>query len=105
MQCLQCQKQTVNHRRFCNRFCWGAFYIRGRKLSSEHKKKLATSKMGDKNPMWRGNKVGYTSLHQWIKDHKTKNVFCEECKIKPPKDLADVMLNNLKQFQDNRRVL
>lgn len=42
-----------------------------------------------KNPMWKGNDVGYFSLHQWIKSRKGKPLFCEQCGVKPPLDLAN----------------
>lgn len=43
-----------------------------------------------KNGMWKGDKVSYKTLHQWIRRHKTKTKLCEKCKIKKPYDLANI---------------
>lgn len=48
------------------------------------------SSCGKLNAMWRGNKVGYKPLHQWVKRHKPKPKFCEECKKREPYDLANI---------------
>ena len=53
-------------------------------------KKLALQKVGDKNHMWKGDKVSYRSLHKWIKNHKPKPKFCENCGVKLPYDLANI---------------
>ncbi|MHA1678548.1 MAG: hypothetical protein ACTSW3_07190 [Promethearchaeota archaeon] len=34
---------------------------------------------GKKNPMWKGDKVGIISLHEWIRNHKKKVLLCESC--------------------------
>ncbi len=50
-----------------------------------------SSKMkGNKNPMWKGDLVGNNSLHEWIKNHKPKPEFCDECGNKKPYDLANI---------------
>lgn len=52
--------------------------------------KEASKKMaGNKNPMWRGDDVGYNSLHEWIKNRKLKPPFCEICQINIPLDLSN----------------
>ncbi len=45
---------------------------------------------GERNGQWKGKKVGYHSLHEWIKNHKPKPEFCEECKKVKPYDLANI---------------
>lgn len=52
--------------------------------------KYALSKISNKNPMWKGDEVKYKGLHSWIKRHKPKPEFCEDCKIQKPKDLANI---------------
>jgi len=44
---------------------------------------------GDKNPMWRGDKVGYRHLHRWVNTHLPKPELCQICNIKPSYDLAN----------------
>lgn len=72
----------------------------GRKRSNETKKKLSISKQTEKNPMWKGDKVGYISLHEWIKNHKVKPKFCEECKKNKPYDLANISGNYKRDVND-----
>lgn len=60
-----------------------------------HSKQLSKVKKGiinvaENNPKWKGNKVKYGGLHDWIKRHKPKSEFCEECKINKPYDLANI---------------
>ena len=46
--------------------------LSGYKHTEESKKKISTSKKGEKNPMWKGNKVGRLPLHRWIERNKPK---------------------------------
>lgn len=34
---------------------------------------------GAKNPMWKGNKVGYFALHDWVERHLGKPSYCAFC--------------------------
>ena len=45
---------------------------------------------GKNNAMWKGNKVKYRALHEWIQNHKPKSKICENCKINPPYELANI---------------
>jgi len=45
---------------------------------------------GVNNGMWKGDNVGYISLHEWIRNRKPKPDLCEECKSKPPHDVANI---------------
>jgi hypothetical protein len=42
------------------------------------------------NGAWKGDNVSYTSLHQWIRNHKPKPELCEECRKIKPYDLANI---------------
>lgn len=44
----------------------------------------------EKNPMWKGDDVGYKCLHKWVRRHKPKPELCQECNLKPPHDLANI---------------
>ena len=63
---------------------------KGEHLSIETKRKIGESNEGEKNGMWKGDKVGITGLHKWVRRRKPKPKFCEICKIKPPIDLANI---------------
>ena len=56
-----------------------------------------------KNGMWKGNKVGLNSLHEWIRNHKPKSMFCEKCgKITNKLDCANISGNYLRDISDFR---
>ena len=52
--------------------------------------KKSLQKRGNKNPMWKGDNVGFNALHRWIKIYKTKTDLCECCLVEPPYDLANI---------------
>lgn len=62
----------------------------GKELSKETRKKISKANKGKKNGMWKGEEVGYVSLHSWIKRNKPKPKLCEECNEKEPYDLANI---------------
>jgi hypothetical protein len=76
----------------------------GRILSDKYKQKLIEINKGNKyglgkihlglkgkdSPFWKGDKIQYTQIHRRIRAIKPKPEFCEECDIKPPKDLANI---------------
>lgn len=45
---------------------------------------------GVRHPRWAGRKVGYNSLHSWVRSRKPKPAVCEQCKIVSPMELANV---------------
>ena len=63
---------------------------KGKHHTEETKKIIGKKNFGKNNGMWKGDNVGYGSLHEWIKNRKPKPKFCEICKIKPPIDLANI---------------
>ena len=60
----------------------------------------AKSKLSEKNPMWRGKNVGYTSLHEWVRRRFKKPEFCQDCKQNPPKDLANISQEYKREVSD-----
>lgn len=58
--------------------------------------------VGKDNGMWKGNEVGYTALHGWIRKHKLKPEFCEECSKVPPYDLANISGEYKRDINDFR---
>lgn len=55
---------------------------------------MRTKLFREKNPMWKGSKVSYGALHDYIKFHFPKPQFCEECKKEKPFDLANKGIYN-----------
>ena len=52
------------------------------------------SKIGDKNPMWKGDEVGYGKLHEWIRTRLIKPDLCPKCKLRKAYDLANKGIYN-----------
>lgn len=47
--------------------------------------------LADNNGMWKGDNVGYGSLHSWVNRNKPKSMFCECCgKITERLDTANI---------------
>lgn len=46
--------------------------------------------MAEENPNWKGNNVGYTALHSWIKRRLPKPALCNCCEKELPRDLANI---------------
>jgi len=59
--------------------------------------------LAEKNGQWRGDKVGYNSLHSWVRRRKYKPGFCEDCHVNTDVlDLANVSglyLRNVDDFK------
>ncbi len=83
-KCENCSKDFIRYniktrpQLFCSRKCF---------LHSDHHKKIQRKKMidrewkGENNPSWKGNKVSYKGLHNWIKLRlgTAKNYKCDFC--------------------------
>ena len=54
-------------------------YLLGHKVSRATRLKMGDSKRCGKNHMWKGDKVGYTSLHQWLYRKLGQPNKCEHC--------------------------
>jgi len=53
------------------------------------KANIAKAKLGNKNPIWKGDKVGYPGIHAFIRRHKPKPAACEICYKITRLDLAN----------------
>lgn len=50
-----------------------------------HKLNTSLAKRGEKHPNWKGDKVGYNGVHNWMKRHHGQPQFCEFCKSRKEK--------------------
>ncbi len=48
------------------------------------------SKLGAKNPQWKGDNVGYDALHGWVRLRLPKPDNCQRCGVTIPYDLANI---------------
>jgi len=61
------------------------------------------SKLGALNPNWKGDNIKcMNALHTWIRRHKPKPVFCEECHKNQPYDVANISGQYLRDVNDYR---
>lgn len=58
------------------------------------------SKEGTGAYNWKGDAVGYTRLHKWIREHKPKPELCGLCGLKPPFDVANISGKYLRDIND-----
>ena len=89
--CIECGEEVKDYRSIRCRQCWKLF---------EAKKFPAGKMEGKKNVNWKGNKVGYFGLHDWVRKHKPKPEVCEFCKTNPPKQIAKVSKNYTRNVDD-----
>ncbi len=68
----------------------GNKYPLGCKRSPESNMKNRLAHLGEKNYIWKGNEVGYSALHQWVRRHLPKPELCQRCNKKPSIDLANI---------------
>ena len=47
-----------------------------KKMSDSH---LVCNQKEENHPQWKGDKVGYGALHEWVSRHKGKPTKCEKC--------------------------
>jgi hypothetical protein len=71
---------------------------KGKNMSEEYREIMRKAQTGSKHLtyrdenhfLWKGDNASLPSIHIWVKRRKPKPEFCEECKIKPPRDLANI---------------
>lgn len=88
-------------KKYCSRTCAGRTQIGvHRKMSATAKERIRRSKIGARNPMWKGNAVGYGALHDWGRKWKPRPALCEHCQRVPPHDLANLSGKYLRNVSD-----
>lgn len=89
-KCLNCGKEFKNidkRRKYCSISCG--------KIS------LISNRIGKDNPNWKGDNVGYASLHGYIKRYLPKQGYCNDCKIITTKlDLANISQEYKRDIKD-----
>ena len=69
------------------------------KTCSDERRKITS--IGSGNPSWKEETVGgLVSLHRWIKRRLPKPSYCQECKVKPPRDLANISQEYKQELSD-----
>ena len=65
-------------------------------LKIENRSKLR----GEKNPQWKGDKVGYPGIHAWIRKYLPRPPLCQDCELNPPHDAANISQKYKRDFSD-----
>lgn len=71
------QKMSETHKKNPSR------YWLGKHFTEEHKQKILVNlktTTGSENSNWKGDDVGYTALHDWVRRWLGTPSFCEQCK-------------------------
>lgn len=84
--CDDCGTKIVNFYAIRCKSC-AAKLISPSKLSI---KKLIERSSGKNHWNWKGDSVKYNPLHAWIRKHKPKVKFCEECGKEKKLDIANI---------------
>ena len=63
---------------------WAARFLEGKPSYGKQnaikgREKIRQSKLGARNPMWKGDAVGYSGLHLWVQARLGKPMRCESC--------------------------
>lgn len=72
----------------------------GMKASEEAKRHISESRIAEKNPYWKGDRVGLGGLHQWVKVRLPKPASCENCHAVEPHDLSNRSEKYLRDLSD-----
>ena len=93
--CTRCGKVQIP--KYQRKYCKSCAYIIRHNIGDNY-----NSVREDKNYGWKGDNVGYCSVHIWVRKHKVKPLLCEECHKVPPRELANISGKYLRDINDYR---
>lgn len=62
--------------------------------------KRSEVKRNEGNPSWKGDAVGYSGIHDWVRARYVKPELCERCENRPALDLANKSQQYLRDLSD-----
>jgi hypothetical protein len=68
--------------------------------NDDRNKNISIALSGENGYWWKGDEVGYASLHEWIRKYKPKSDVCEHCGEKKKLQAANVSGKYLRDFDD-----
>ena len=92
-----CNQQTTLFRGKYRRYITGHY-----SNTEQHKQQSSQRHINEKNQNWKGNFVTYNPLHAWIRVRKPKPDLCEECQVRPPRDLSNISRKYKRDISDYR---
>lgn len=104
-RCFKCKKALLRSpskswkRNFCSRNCYAKtrnfelkkrgekfrYHVGHTKNSPLHYKMIASLLKNEGHPLWKGEKVSYRGLHQWVRRNKGKPTRCTQCSLESKK--------------------
>jgi hypothetical protein len=91
-KCIICGKQLSSYgAKYC-KFCLMKYHhpAKGYKHTEESKQKLSNERIDNNNPNWKGDVVGYSGLHGYIKRKLKKPKICSNCNKIKKLDIANI---------------
>lgn len=74
---------------------------KGRPFTEEHKKHMRESfPKGEKHHLWKGENVGYSTLHRWVQKHRGIASVCDECGSTSKVEWANIDHKYKRNLQD-----
>lgn len=66
----------------------------------EVKEKLRILHLNEGSPTWKGDKVQYSAVHEWVRKRKPRPEICPDCKERKPYHLANISLKYKRDIND-----
>lgn len=82
-KCLVCNalfEIKVDRNITCGTICRNRYISKKYNNCPKRRMKISIAVMGEKNHNWKGNKVGYVALHNWINSRIKRPKICSLCK-------------------------
>lgn len=101
--CACCRKETYKAlfelklgANCCSRSCAAKIKVH----TPERNRKIGIAHRDEKNNHWKGDKVGYCALHEWVRRRLFKPKLCSDCNSVPPVDLANISQEYRRDLSD-----
>lgn len=107
--CSDCESLFINLKSYSNHVRYGCHksqkYLKEKEnnrllIKQNFKKRISKIQMGKNNSNWKGDKVQHAALHAWVRRHKPKSEWCENCLVAYPYDLANISQEYKRDIND-----
>jgi len=97
--CTICNREFEKHKSMTNHRRWHKI-PKYEKFQNNFIISESKAKTGIKNPQWKGDKVKYGPLHDYVKRHFAKKKLCEKCNVNLSYDLPNKSGKYLRDLTD-----
>lgn len=99
MRCSVCNKEFKKAKSLTNHFRWHN-NPKYKNFQSSIRRIISIKQMNENNSNWKGDKVEYHGLHNYIKSHFPKPKKCSRCHKNPPFDCANISGEYKRELSD-----